>query len=629
MGGPRAVVLPFAVPDGERGLGLGLAAMVHGFVRVGGESVALAQLHGHKPGEDTAPAPVEAFVPPPAWADLASRSAGSDEVELVLTGSFEPPRDGEGTLRWLAYDPRSGATRASGEDAIDEGHAGKAVVTALESLGANLGADLGPMRDLGDLDWGTLEHVLRAERCALGDPLRGGAPHDPAAAVGHLERAVAEAPAARFPASRLAALALEVGAIGGAIGQAALRALARASADAPSNGDLLEATAALALRLGDPAAAETRALGAIGVAPDHPRLWAIVSEARRAQGNVDGAHEAVMSGLRAAPVDPVLTTELGIVHAQRTEVEAAMASWMLVLERTPLFLPAFMNLAQLSLARGDAVLMQKLVDHALALPAPHPEMLRRGVQLALAAEPEGVARATRVAELARRITRVAPDDAAARVILAQSLVLLGDRDAALTELARVERTAKGTPAAAEAQRGLLALRDPDAAKAIDATMLAARTAPVEELPSIAERARALREKHGAWAAGFAEAIARGRMGHKFAAKEAFELVLELAPGCLPAHAELVGACVETGEAEAALAHAEALHAAEGDTPRVLVLMARAKRACGLEAEARAMASRVLAVDPSNAEAKELAAPPAPEPRVSWIRRVLGLGGKKP
>jgi tetratricopeptide (TPR) repeat protein len=323
----------------------------------------------------------------------------------------------------------------------------------------------------------------------------------------------------------------------------------------------------------------------------------------------------------------VLVTELGIVHATKSEMEAAMAAWGAVLERTPTFLPAYMNLGQLALHRGDTVLMQKLVDHALATVAPHPEMLRRGVQLALVGEPEGVARATRVAELARRVSKLVPDDAAARVILAQSLVQLGERDAALEELARVERTAKGTPAAAEAQRGLLALREPDAAKAIDATLLAARNAPAAELESVIARARGLLHEHGAWTAAFAVAVAEGRAGHVQSARDALLRVLEIAPGCLPAHAELVGMCIRLGDGAAALTHAEALHMAEGDSPRTLLLLSRAKHAAGLEVEARALAARVLSLDPTNEEAKVLSTVPAPS-RPSWIQRLLGFTKKE-
>src|SRR4051812_11077224 len=100
---PRAVVIPFGVPDDGRGLGLGLAALVHSFAQIDGESVALAQLLSSQPAaarartprvrddddddddDDTdddasldvphETGPVEAFVPPRAWKDLTGSSS--------------------------------------------------------------------------------------------------------------------------------------------------------------------------------------------------------------------------------------------------------------------------------------------------------------------------------------------------------------------------------------------------------------------------------------------------------------------------------------------------------------------------------------------------------------------------
>src|SRR3954452_9437666 len=103
---PRAVVIPFGVPDDGRGLGLGLAALVHSFAQIDGESVALAQLLARRPtaqrsrasrtdesDEDdepedesaiyTQPGPVEAFVPPRAWKDLTGSSADPTWVSFV------------------------------------------------------------------------------------------------------------------------------------------------------------------------------------------------------------------------------------------------------------------------------------------------------------------------------------------------------------------------------------------------------------------------------------------------------------------------------------------------------------------------------------------------------------------
>src|SRR3954465_952995 len=90
---PHAVVIPFGVPVEARGLGLGLAALLHGFAQIEGHSVALAQLFGRREGDpdSAAPAPVEAFVPPNAWRDLAGNGNAPSDVTVVLTGTFEPP----------------------------------------------------------------------------------------------------------------------------------------------------------------------------------------------------------------------------------------------------------------------------------------------------------------------------------------------------------------------------------------------------------------------------------------------------------------------------------------------------------------------------------------------------------
>src|SRR5439155_22802028 len=105
--------------------------------------------------------------------------------------------------------------------------------------------------------------VLRSERCGLHDPSRGG-PHDRPAAMMHLGRAIEDAPAARYPAGRLAAIALDT-ALGPhrdpKLAEAAVRAVTRAVADAPGQPDLLEATAALHVGLGNSIEGEAPALG--------------------------------------------------------------------------------------------------------------------------------------------------------------------------------------------------------------------------------------------------------------------------------------------------------------------------------------------------------------------------------
>src|SRR5690349_307468 len=90
----HAVVVPFGVPTDGRGLGLGLAALVHGLARLRGENVGLAQIVGRRNDEpEAAPAPVEAFILPQQWRDLAGQGNAPGDVRIVLTGAFEPPDD--------------------------------------------------------------------------------------------------------------------------------------------------------------------------------------------------------------------------------------------------------------------------------------------------------------------------------------------------------------------------------------------------------------------------------------------------------------------------------------------------------------------------------------------------------
>src|SRR4029079_18397568 len=174
---------------------------------------------------------------PRAWKDLTRASSEPSGVSFVVTGAFDPPTDGRGLIQLLVFEPKDGRTRAKVEAQVDGENAGRALLAALDELWSQLDGELGTMRDIGDLSWEALESVLRAERCALHDPLRGG-PHDRLAAMVHLRRAIGDAPDARYPATRLAALALEVAVSSPSdpkLADAALRALIRATHDAPAN----------------------------------------------------------------------------------------------------------------------------------------------------------------------------------------------------------------------------------------------------------------------------------------------------------------------------------------------------------------------------------------------------------
>ncbi len=629
MSNPRAVVIPFGVPTEGRGLGLGLAALVHAFVHVEGGGVALAQLQTRRSEEQDSPQPspappVEAFVPPAAWRDIARRGEPQAGVGVVLTGSFEPPTDGQGAIRLLAFDSRDGRTCARVDAPIDDVRAGASLVGAFERLWSDLGGEIGGLQGLRELGWESLESVLRAERCALHDPARGG-PHDRLAAMLHFGRAIEEAPAARYPAERLAWIALETAQgspVDPKVAAAGVRALERALDDAPAHAELDEALAALLIRVGRPRDAERRMNVAVATAPKRGRPYTLLAHALRAQGKLDGAHAVLQAGLAETGGDPALHTERGVVLAERGDLPGARAAWNEALASEPLHAPAYGLLAGLALRAHDAPAAQTLIDSALSAPRAHPDLLRRAVQLALSTEADGLARAARVARLCERVLEAIPDDAQASLALARALIVLGDPAEARARLARVDRVAPESAAGAEAQVTRLALDDPDAERDLQRVLRAARSAPVEELTDVGARARRLATLHNAWPGWLAAGIAEHRRGRWAAARGALEVALETAPGATSAHLELGGVLLELEDSPGALTHAERALALEGETPRVLGLLARALAASGREGEARTVMSRALAAHPDDEATRVLAArlresPAAP----GWRRRL--------
>jgi tetratricopeptide (TPR) repeat protein len=629
MSSTRAVVIPFGVPTEGRGLGLGLAALVHAFVHVEGGGVALAQLQSRRSEEQDLPspptaAPVEAFVPPAAWRDIARGGEPQSGVGVVLTGSFEPPTDGHGAIRLLAFDSRDGQTRARVDAPIDDVGAGASLVGAFEQLWSGLGGEIGALNGLRELGWESLESVLRAERCALHDPSRGG-PHDRLAAMLHFGRAIEDAPAARYPVERLAWIALDAAqgaTVDPKVTASSVRALERALDDAPAHAELVEALAALLIRTGRPRDAERRMNAAIAASPKRGRPYTLLAHALRVQGKLEGAHAVLQAGIAEAGGDPALHTERGVLLAERGDLGGARAAWQEALAKEPLHVPAYGLLAGLVLRERDATVAQTLIDSALSSPHAHPEMLRRAVQLALCTEAEGLSRAARVARLCERVLESVPDDPQASLALARAQIALGDPGAARAGLARVDRIAPESAAGAEAQVTRLALDEPDAERDLQRVLRAARAAPVEELTDVGARARRLATLHNAWPGWLAAGIAEQRRGRWGAARGALEVALETAPGAAPAHLELGAVLLELEDAPGALAHAERALALEGDSPRVLGLLARALAAAGREDDARAVMSRALTAYPDDEDTCALAvrlrerrAPPG------WQRRV--------
>jgi tetratricopeptide (TPR) repeat protein len=425
----------------------------------------------------------------------------------------------------------------------------------------------------------------------------------------HLGRAVGDAPSASFPAGRLAAVALETATsplFDQKLASAALRALDRASLDAPQQPDLLEATAALHARLGHPREAEAHATAALGHAPDRARLYAILSEARRAQGDLEGALAAVDTGLRQVRDDGLLATERAVVLAQRGDLAGAEIGWKRVLAHDSVYPSAFVNLASLAAERKDLPLAQALVDEALAAAHARPEVLRRAIQLAVATEVDGLPRAARIAKLATALVERVPGDAWGFLVLAQARARLGEKGAAIGHFTRVRELAKDTALAAEAQREALACRDPQASSEIEAVVRAAETAQEGALEAVAARGRSLAMIHGVWTADFARGVAEKRLGRPVSARRAFEDALNAAPGATPAHIELVELCLRAGDTAAALTHAERVVVLEGRTPRAIAGLAVALHAAGRTAEAKEAALAGLAHTPNDARLEAIA-----------------------
>ena len=438
--------------------------------------------------------------------------------------------------------------------------------------------------------------------------MRGG-PHDWLAAMLHLGRAIDDAPESRFPAGRLASVALEAAmakAPDAKLAEAALRALGRASDDAPRHPDILEAMAALLIRLGRAREAEQRLNAAIAQGPPRPRLYALLSEALRAQGNLDGALATLTVATSALEADSLLETERGIVLLHRGELQAAQLAWEGVLRREACHAGAFANLSALASRKRDPILAEALVDHALATPRAHPEVLRRAIQLSLMAEPDGIARASRVAELARRLVRDAPEDPSSLLVLARAMGRLGDARAAVERLVSLEKQAPGTPLHAESLRARFALEHPKEAEEVEAALRAASSAQKGELAAVAARARLLAMVHDAWLGWLACAIAERRAGRFVAAREASEAALLVAPGAGPARAELVAALLAMGEPARGVEEAERARVMEGDSPRTLGMLARALFAAGRTEQAHATITRALALDEADESNRALA-----------------------
>jgi tetratricopeptide (TPR) repeat protein len=612
----RAVVVPFGVPDESSGLGLGLASVLHAFAVVGGQNVALAQLFsaanedaaGGTSGPRAEAKSVEALIPPHAWKDLAARGSAPNDVDLVLSGGFEPPRDGaRGQLDVIIFEAKTGIVRARQGGAVDEAHAGRDLSQVLSALFAEVGGGLGSMEELQELSWEPLESVLQAERCLAPRPNHNAA-YDGLAAMAHLERAVGEAPGARYPAGRLAVVALET-ALGSLsdtkLADAALRSLSRAATDAPEQLDLVEATAALELRLGRVEQVEARLAPLAELKVLRPRVYTLLSEVYRATNRLRDAERVVRRGVSLCPPDPVLGSEHGIVlHAAGDTIEAR-AAWMDVLGHFPLFPTAFTHLADAVLEGGDTRSASRMVDDALNANRVHPEVLRKARSIIERCEAPGLPRASRTLKLTTALRDVLPQDPECALDHARALAQTGDKPAALRELGRAMQLAPGSAVAAEAQRGRFAITEPALSKRVDELVALAYRAEGQELEHVVALGQGLGTELPVWSASFALGVAERRLGHLDESKRALLRAAELGPGSAAVHMELSTLYLALKDPKHALEHAVRAQALDGDTGKTLAVLATAHLANGNAETARALIDRSLAMDGQNQSARAL------------------------
>jgi len=529
----RAIVVPFGTA--EPGLGLGFAALMHGFLRLDRSPVGFAQLRGEAKGN--APAPlIEALVEPTSWVAMAKRAPDRPVgIEHVITGSLGSPEaagdedDATFTVRVFSEVDARVLVHATRE--FDEENAGRVLVSLLRDSLEPLGYVLGPVADLATLSWEALASVLRAEKAALLDATPHG-PGDPVAAMMHLARAVSDSPENVYAARRLAAFAhayAEAHRFAKPEAENVLRTLEGAVRDAPEQLELAEALALVHAHGGESARAETLAQGILERDPSRSMARLVRSMVARRQGRYDDAIAIVDEGLQRRADDPVLRTELGTAWAEAGQLVRAEREWMWVLERFRAHPAAFANCAGLAMHRNDPILAEKLVDQALTVEGPA-EVLRGAVDLAIAFEPEGTARNARLATLLQRLASIAPDDAWARLQLAKVRVQLGDLDDAIRQLRDIERSAPQTHHGAEARLARFRLEEPTAAMELESALRAAFGSVAGDLDGIAARGRRIAEAHDVWLADAVAAEALRRKGDRRAARTSLEAGLGRAPG---------------------------------------------------------------------------------------------------
>ena len=112
-------------------------------------------------------------------------------------------------------------------------------------------------------------------------------------------------------------------------------------------------------------------------------------------------------------------------------------------------------------------------------------------------------------------------------------------------------------------------------------------------------------EHATWIAWLAFGTVERRRGAWASAREALVSALAASEGCSVVHVALARTCVQLGDAEGAVRHAERAVALEGESPRVLAGLGEARVAAGARAEGEALLARAIALAPDDAEVRAI------------------------
>jgi tetratricopeptide (TPR) repeat protein len=667
----HAVVVPLGVPEDARGLGLGVAAMIHGLVRLGGENIALAQLFAKPDDSGNAPRSIETYLPSENWQSL-DLARQEPPVELVLTGTFEPPTEGRGTFQLVAYDPHHASASSRVEHFIDDDDdAGSAFVLAITELMAGLppsglaaiAPELTALADIKGMSWSVLESVIHAERCLLADPARHGMPNNLPAAFSFLGRAVSELPSNNYLLGRLASAAIDVAthpATPDNLLDTALRAVTDALDDAPDALGLQEAQAVLYQRkqMTDKAIEVLARMAKQTLPADQgARLTGFHCGLLRQAGRTAQAEDTLRAAKALYPEASVLHLEEGRSLLDAGNVEGAKAAWERVLARDEGHaFAAAMMLAELATKTKDASLAASVTDRLLAIAAQGQEVpvpiLRTALRIVQEFEPSGLSKSARIAKLCEHLVTANPLDVGAMLIAAKASADPKSQTAdgiaeALRLLHQISTIAPESVFAAEAARGKLHLTEPEALEAIEQAVKDAQEEMLSELPAIRERLRSLRTAHPLWLVEFGLGICEKRMQDTVAALASFERARKLAPGAVAVLIELTdllltqaakrpaaapdASAENTSPAEEALQHIEKACSEEPDTVECHAWRGKTLHALGRTADAVEALELGLRLAPDSqalhALLNEVKAPP-PKPKVGLADSIRAFFTKK-